>query len=236
MLDQAMSSSHARVGRGTSVLHAGRAGLCRAALQSARLARGLALAAGLMGVGGLGCATSSAVPGSAVPQGHAAADFYPLEAGWKWAYDLSREGDNVLATYAVLERTLDTAIVQAGEERLSYAITAQGIAQKEGAAIGDYVLKNPVAPGASWSVVGGRAKITSVDAKVDVPSGSYSGCVVVEVLRADPNRMTRTTFAPGVGPVAIEVGVESHGRFVTTMHASLRAATKPGQDPLAFGP
>ena len=162
-----------------------------------------------------------------------AADFYPLELGWKWAYDLEKEGQNMLAVYAVLERTPDTAIIQAGDERLVYAIGRDGLAQKDGATVGDFVVRNPVVLGAEWSVFAGKARIASVDERISLPSGDYEHCLVVETLRTDPTRLSRTTFAPGIGPVAIEVQVQSQGRFITTMRANLRGATKPGADPLA---
>ena len=38
----------------------------------------------------------------------------------------------MLALYSVLDRTGDSATVQAGEEQLGYAITPEGIAQKDG--------------------------------------------------------------------------------------------------------
>jgi hypothetical protein len=159
-----------------------------------------------------------------------------LDAGWKWAYDLERQGEHMLAVYAVLERTPEAAIVQAGDERIEYAVTAQGVAQKEGVIVGDFVLKNPIVLGAEWNVFAGKAKITSVTERVSGPSGEYPGCVVVETLRSDPVRLSRTTYAPGIGPVAIEVQVQAQGRFVTTLRASLRGTTKPGQDPLASAP
>jgi hypothetical protein len=184
----------------------------------------------------LGCATApTSVPAGDV-KAHVAADYYPLDAGWKWAYDLERSGDHMLAVYTVLERTPDAAIVQAGEERLEYAISAQGVAQKDGVTVGDFVLKNPITLGAEWPVFAGRARIASVDQLVHGSSGDYPGCIVVETMRTDPVRLSRTTYAPGVGPVAIEVQVQSEGRFVTTLRASLRGTTKPGQDPLAVAP
>jgi hypothetical protein len=189
----------------------------------------------LMAVG-TGCATSPTTTTPALAKEHVAADYYPLDAGWKWAYDLDRQGEHMLAVYAVLERTPDAAIVQAGDERMEYSVTGQGIAQKEGATVGDFVLKNPIVLGAEWNVFAGKAKITSVSETVVGPGGDYTNCVVVEALRSDPVRMSRTTFAPGIGPVVIEVQVQSQGRFVTTLRASLRGATKPGQDPLAIGP
>ncbi|MES1204603.1 MAG: hypothetical protein ABUS79_01575, partial [Pseudomonadota bacterium] len=183
--------------------------------------------------GVVGCAAGPSATPAEATKARLAADYYPLDMGWKWAYDLERQGEHMLAVYAVLERTPESAIVQAGDERIEYSVTAAGVAQREGVTVGDFVLKNPIVLGAEWNVFAGKAKITSVSETVTGPSGEYKNCVVVEALRADPTRLSRTTFAPGVGPVAIEVQVQSQGRFVTTMRASLRGATKPGQDPLA---
>ncbi len=185
---------------------------------------------------GAGCAASTSSGPAAITKSGKASDYYPLDAGWKWAYDLDRQGEHMLAVYAVLERTPEAAIVQAGDERMQYAITPEGIAQKDGSTVGDFVLKNPIVLGAEWNVFAGKAKITSVTETVSGSSGQYTGCVVVEALRSDPVRLSRTTFAPGIGPVVIEVQVQSQGRFVTTMRASLRGATKPGGDPLATVP
>jgi hypothetical protein len=160
-----------------------------------------------------------------------AVDYYPLASGWKWAYDLDKDGVNVLATYAVVERNDDLAVVQAGEERLTYAVTPDGVAQHDGMAKGDYVIKDPLTVGAGWAVAGGRAKIVAVDQQVNVDSlGKLGGCVTVEVAREEPARITRTTFAPDVGPVALELQVLTGQKYVTTTRAQLRAVTKPGQD------
>ena len=182
------------------------------------------------------CASAPSSPAAGPARSTAATDYFPLDAGWKWAYELERDGQHLLAVYAVLERMPDGAIVQAGDQRISYAVTPQGIAMKEAGTAGDFVLKNPVVAGATWNVMAGTAKIVATDKTVSGPGGDYKNCVVVEILRHEPNRLSRTTFAPGMGPVDIEVQVESEGRFVTTTHATLRGATKPGQDPLAVGP
>jgi len=195
-----------------------------------------ALALSAAAATGGGCASAPVTAPVAPAQPLTASDYYPLEAGWKWAYDLERDAGRLLAVYAVLARTPDAAIVEAGDQRISYAVTAQGVAQKEGAIVGDFVLKNPIALGAKWDVFAGTAQITAVGQKVSVPSGDYAGCVVVETLRREPNRLARTTYAPGIGPVVIEVQVESEGRLVTTLRAELRGATKPGADPLAIAP
>jgi hypothetical protein len=181
----------------------------------------------------LGCATGGGAPAGIVPRPNlTAADYYPLGTGWKWAYDVEKEGVNILATYAVLERTGDTAVVQAGDERLAYAVTADGVAQKDGDRMGDYVIHNPVQVGAEWPVEGGRARITSVTADFQLDSGEhYLGCAVVEVTRNDPVRISRTTFAPDLGPVMLELQVQEGQKFVTITRARLRAVTRPTDKP-----
>ena len=83
--------------------------------------------------------------------------------------------------------------------------------------MGDYVIKNPLRAGTEWNVAGGRAKITSVNEEVNIDSvGRYAGCVVVEVTRVSPTRITRTTFAPDLGPVALEMQVQDGQTFKTT--------------------
>jgi hypothetical protein len=180
------------------------------------------------------CATSGGASEAVRPRsGITAADYYPLADGWKWAFDVEQDGMNILATYAVTERKGAIATVQAGDERLAYVVTAEGVAQFDGSAIGDYIIKNPIQQGAEWAVAGGRARLASVSEEVNIESvGRYAGCVVVEVTRTDPARVTRTVFAPDLGPVAVEMQVQEGPKFVTKTRAKLRAVTKPG-DPLA---
>jgi hypothetical protein len=178
---------------------------------------------------GVGCATSGG-SASAPRRDLHAADYYPLTTGWKWAYDVEKDGMNILAIYSVLERSGEVAVIQNGVERLTYAVTGDGIAQTEDGAIGDYVIKNPVALGAEWPVAGGRAKIVAVDKELVLePAGKFTGCLVVEVTRTDPVRVVRTTYAPEVGPVAVELEVQDGPRFVTATRAALRAVTRPGE-------
>jgi len=188
----------------------------------------------VVGLAVVGCATTGGTSNDIKPRANlTAADFYPLTPGWKWAYDVEKDGMNILATYAVLERNGDTAVVQAGDERLTYAVTAEGIAQKDGGMLGDFVIKNPVQVGAEWAVEGGRAHIASVTADFKMDSGEhYLGCLVVEVTRTDPVRVTRTTFAPDLGPVLLEMQVQEGAgpgqRLTTVTRARLRAITRPG--------
>ena len=207
------------------------------ALGSGRLwVLAFALAAPAVGVAGAGCATTAPGQAKHIPRvGLTAADYYPLGEGWKWAYDLEKDGQKILATYAVIERTPTGATVLAGMERLSYVLTPDGIAQSDDSTVGDFVLKNPIAKGATWPVADGMAQVVSTTEEVTVDAGHFYDCAIVEVTRSDPARIARTTFAPDVGPVAIEYQVQDGGKYVVTTRARLRSVTKPGDDPFGAG-
>lgn len=152
--------------------------------------------------------------------------YYPLLPGWGWAYDLERDGTTVLALYAVVERSREVAVVEHAGERLEYDLTSDGIARHDG---GDYILKSPVRGGASWPIAAGTASIVEVAKKVTVPAGSFRDCVVVEEARHAPERVARTTYCRGVGPVVIEVRVlnPATGVFDVAARARLRVLSRP---------
>lgn len=185
--------------------------------------------------GAVGCASTPSVPNPPiVPQPTEASAYYPLAPGWRWAYDVEKGADKILATYVVLERLADTVIVQAGEEHLAYALLPEGIARREGMNIGDFLLKTPIRAGASWPIAGGQAKVVSVGETVTVPGGTFANCAVIEENRSDPPRVLRTSYAAGVGPVALEQQVHDRttGRYEVALRAKLIGVTRPGEDPL----
>jgi hypothetical protein len=183
-----------------------------------------------------GCATTDSASTKHVPRtGLRAADYFPLAEGWKWAYDLEKDGEKILGIYAVIDRTADGATIMAGPERLTYAVTPEGVAQMDANGVGDFVLKNPIVKGATWPVSGGTARVVSTTEEVTVEAGHFYDCAIVEVARTDPPRLARTVFAPDVGPVVIEVQVQQNGKYVVTTRARLRSATKPGEDPFGLG-
>jgi hypothetical protein len=182
----------------------------------------------------LGCATAAAPPRLDGPPPEEAAAYYPFSAGWKWAYDVEREGQRMLATTAVMEATGDTAIVQAGEHKLSYALSPEGIARRDGLRTADFLLKTPIRAGAAWPIEGGEARVAVVGKTVTVPGGTFSNCATIEENRTNPQRINRTVYCAGVGPVSIEVQVHDplSGAFRPEMRATLLGVTRPGEDPL----
>jgi hypothetical protein len=170
-----------------------------------------------------------------------ASEFYPLMAGWRWAYDIEKGNEQILAIYAVVQRNGDVAILQAGEERLVYAVLPQGIIRGEpvrDAAPGDFLLKSPLRLGAHWPILGGTATVAAVGKTVTVPAGAFSNCVVVEENRSSPARLVRTTYAPGTGPIAVDLLVhdDATGVFQPALRARLRGVTAPGADPVSLPP
>ncbi len=180
------------------------------------------------------CASAPPKPAASAPAPEDAAAYYPLSTGWKWAYDLEKDGDKILAIYTVLENGADGAVILAGEEHINYALTPEGVARRENGRPTDFVLKNPVRMGAEWVVSDGKAKIIAAGAAVTVAAGTFQNCVTVEETRVNPPRIVRTTFAAGIGPVTLEYQLQdpATGQFQIAMRASLRGVTKPGEDPL----
>jgi hypothetical protein len=201
-------------------------------MSSLRLA--LVLAGSLSG---LACATAQKAPARTPPPEQAAA-YFPLASGWKWAYEIEKGGEKILATYAVLQQIGDTAIIQAGEERNGYTILPEGIARRESLTPGDFILKTPIRAGATWPLAGGKAAVVSVGEDVTVPAGTYANCAVVEEVRTSPDRVLRTTYAAGVGPIALEYQVSNPEtrKFDVVLRARLLGLTRPGEDPLGNEP
>ena len=181
-----------------------------------------------------GCATAAA-PSSAVSVGggNESLDYYPLLANWGWAFEVERDGNKVLAPYAVVERTAEVAVVKNGDARITYAILPNGIARREGSLTGDFLVRAPVRKGASWPVESGEAKVVDTGLDITLPSGTYRDCAVVEEVRRDPARVTRTSYCRGTGPVEIEMRVFDPLRktFETVAHARLLGVTRPDAEP-----
>jgi hypothetical protein len=183
----------------------------------------------LLAITASGCATSKASVGHTGATGDAVLDFYPLVPGWGWAYDVESDGRKVLALYAVVERRGNVAVVKNGDTNIEYLIQPDGIARLVGGLPGDYLLRLPLTVGASWPVADGQATVVEAGKDVSLSSGSYRPCAVVEEVRGQPSRVTRTTYCKGAGPVKIEMRVYSPTKmeFETLVRATLLSVTRP---------
>ncbi len=194
----------------------------------------IGLVLSLAGALTLGCAAAPPKPNSVSAPPESALAYYPLAVGWKWAYDLEKDGQQILAIYSVLESNADGAIILIGDEHLAYSVSPEGIARRENDRAADFILKSPVTAGAQWAIADGKARILSVGETVTVAAGTFTNCATVEEVRLNPNRLVRTTFAAGIGPISLEYQINdpATGQLQIAMRASLRGVTKPGEDPL----
>jgi hypothetical protein len=183
----------------------------------------------LFAMAAAGCATSKSSAGAVTSTGNTALDYYPLLPGWGWAYDVERDGQKVLALYSVAECRGNVAVIKNGDARIDYLILPEGIARREGSLPGDYLMRLPMVVGATWPVAGGHATVAEVGKSVSFPSGTYGDCAVVEETRNQPERVTRTTYCKGVGPVAIDMRVYNPLKldFETVVRATLLSVTRP---------
>ena len=177
----------------------------------------------------VGCASSSPRRIGPWPAADSALAYYPLEAGWGWAYEVERDGMAILALYAVALRRADLAIVRNGDERIEYAIRPDGIARRDGGQATDYLLRSPVRAGDFWPVNGGTATVVETRKQVALPSATYHDCALVEEVRRAPDRVTRTTYCRGVGPVEIEMVVSNPVTltYEKLAHARLMTVSRP---------
>jgi len=186
----------------------------------------------LLAMAASGCATSRTAASAASPTGNPALDYYPLLPNWGWAYDVESEGRKVLALYSVAERRGNLAVVKNGDNRIEYLIQPDGIARREGSLPGDYLVKIPMSVGATWPVSNGHATVAEVGRNVSLPWATYRDCAVVEEVRGQPNRVTRTTYCKGVGPVQIEMRVFNpmKSELETMVRATLLSVTRPEEE------
>jgi hypothetical protein len=175
-----------------------------------------------------GCATAHRATSDGLT-GNSALDYYPLLLGWGWAYDVESDGRKVLALYSVVERRQNVAVIKNGDDHIEYLVQPDGIARREGNLPGDYLVKLPMSVGATWPVSSGQATVVEAGRQVTLPSGSYGDCAVVEEVRAQPSRVTRTTYCKGTGPVQIEMRVYNPMKldFETVVRATILSVTRP---------
>lgn len=175
------------------------------------------------------CATTQGKSQTASVQSQSAADYYPLKTGWGWAYNVEQGGQDVLAVFTVVGNEGNQVTILNAGKQLTYALNHEGIARSENGNIVDYLLKNPIVLNNSWTVAGGVADIVRVGETITLPSGTYPGCIMVEERRQAPLRITRTTYAQGIGPIEMEMRVQNPltQLFETQVHARLLSVTRP---------
>jgi hypothetical protein len=184
----------------------------------------------------LSCASPRAAPVAPPTQGTQSTSpvsrFFPLADGRIWAFDQTDEENGSTGVFVTRARQLTPVrfSLATGNRTRSVELRADGIVAAE---TGVYLLKAPLAAGAEWAGDrGGVVRVSSLDKAVQVPAGSFVGCVeTVEELAAaagsaNPLRRITTQFCPDVGIASLHVEVWDQGRHLSE-RASLRSFGEP---------
>jgi len=159
----------------------------------------------------LGCGAASSGPTTPTGDPFAPENLYPLAADNVWAYDVDTGLEDELP---ILGQT--RVLSQEGErfeisnnrsETIIYERREQGIYRVQS---GSWLLRAPIEVGAEWDApLGATARVVSVTESVQTPAGDFQGCARVEESGGPSGRETATVYCPGVGPVYVEVVMES---------------------------
>jgi hypothetical protein len=156
-----------------------------------------------------GCA--GAAPRSRPAPDHSPGSLYPLGTGYAWSYDVDAgDGSSVLAIVRVVSFDGQRAVVAAGAGSAQrYLRGPEGIAKERGG----YLLKAPVALGASWEAGPGvTARVASVSERVSTPAGNFEACVRVDELHTDSGQRVATTYCPEVGAALVVSEMDVRGQ------------------------
>lgn len=128
---------------------------------------------------------------------------YPLAEGHVWSYNVDTgTGEPTLAITRVISHVGTRIEVSSGGDPVVYEIRDEGIFRPGTAT---WLLRAPVREGAEWPSSGGMvARVTSTQATVETPAGSFEGCVRVEESGGEGDRYVQTVYCPGIGPVYLE--------------------------------
>jgi hypothetical protein len=153
--------------------------------------------------------------------------YYPLAIGNQWDWeDQSPQlpaGRPATRTVRIVERTADGFWRDTGRGELKVGTCLQDRQRS--------LLCGPIAVGTSWTSIlsinsSERYEIVAVSETVETPAGRFSGCVRVRSntrAAAGTELINEITYAPGVGPVRIEVMTVAKGVASPQLRALLRS-------------
>jgi len=176
-----------------------------------------------------GCATSRSARSSDDTR-LSARDFYPLDVGTSWSYEI-----NLLSE----KRTVDIRIER--ESPGGFVVDSTGAQLKaDPYGIRDkkrYILHNPIETGTKWTNVVSVSsvehyKIVATGQPCDSPAGAWKNCVVVQCRNRVKKRevlVNNMTFAFGVGIVRASTFLESNGKQIPQSTLTLTQFQAPSK-------
>jgi hypothetical protein len=159
-----------------------------------------------------GCAKPAPPPVAAPPSAsvEGVERWMPLKNATVFAYDTVSEPSGEKGMLVLEVKRARTAMVElsvAGRVQ-RVEVDATGIRH----VTGGWLLKEPPTLGARWKGDFGAVEVTAIDRQVNVPAGSFTGCLetVESLTGADFNKRTTTVYCSGVGIATRRTEVESN--------------------------
>jgi hypothetical protein len=190
------------------------------------MSRGMTVVACVVGLL-TGCAAAPTAT-RAAPAGPQAKDYYPLQVGTRWTYEVRLLGEKRSIDVSVERLTPDGFAVDSTGAQL--AVDAFGVRDQK-----RYLLRTPIEVGTKWTNVVSvssveQYEILSANQPCDAPAGAWQGCVLVESrngLEGGKVLVNEMTFAPGVGIVRLSTVLEANGQRIPQSQLALTAFSRP---------
>jgi hypothetical protein len=151
------------------------------------------------------------------------AAYYPLAVGNSWTYSANVLGNHSETTVSIVKQDFGWFV---DDHKGRFKVDAYGLRDEK-----RYLIRSPLAEGKTWTSVVSvqsveHAKILSTDESVTVLAGVFDHCLTVETTNRQDETKTlvnRTTFAPNVGIVKIQVALDAEGKLVPQTDVELTA-------------
>lgn len=166
------------------------------------------------------------------------AAYYPMAVGNSWTYSANVLGNHSETTIAIVKQDFGWFV---DDHKGRFKVDAYGLRDEK-----RYLIRTPLAEGKTWTSVVSvqsveHAKIVGTDDSVTVLAGVFDHCLTVETTNRQDETKTlvnRTTFAPNVGIVKIQVALDTEGKLVPQSDVELMAfkVQPPAAPPAPAGP
>lgn len=137
----------------------------------------------------------------------APSNLYPLAADNVCNFNADTgEETPTLVTARVVRAEGNRFEVSTGGDPVAYEVRREGIWRPASEV---WLLAAPIRDGASWpSSQGMTARVVSTSERIEVPAGTFEGCVRVEETGGEQGLHIVTVYCPAVGPVLVESSVQ----------------------------
>ncbi len=178
------------------------------------------------------CTTTSKATndGPGAPK-HEAREFYPLEIGSTWTYELKLLGSDPSQLEVKMLKKASEGFVE-DSTGAQFLADAYGVRDQK-----RYLLRNPIEVGTKWTNVVSVSsvenyEIVAADQPCESPAGQWEGCVVVESrnrVNESTTLVNEMTFAPRVGIVKLATVLEANGKQLPQSRLSLLKFSPAGK-------